>query len=97
MQNSNITDSMLRELLDRLKARGFNQSGVSIRIGWDEKGYSLSSALKGLSQKKLKEAYLLIQKEFSNELGVPAPDVEVVTMRTLNEKLDRILELLNKT
>lgn len=94
MKSNNIAESDLRDILDKLKARGFEQRGVSIRIGYDEKGFKLSDALRGKSQKTLNEAYILIQKEFERELGITAPDTDVITMRTLNEKLDRILAIL---
>jgi hypothetical protein len=106
MRKENLKDFLqedLKRLLEELKERGFSQQGVSQRIGFDKKGSILNDSLRGKNAKKLNEACLLIQKEFSVELGVEPPDIEVVTMKSLDAgikgldaKLKEILAILKQ-
>ena len=101
MTEKNISANELKQLLDTLKLHGFQQKSVSSRIGYDADGEMIGNALRGKSQKRLNEAYILIQQQFAAELQIEPPTTEIVTMKTIdaalkiqNEKLDLILKIL---
>ena len=87
----NITEETLKELLSKLKLRGFEQQGISTRIGLDDKGQTLSDAVRGKQKKRIKEIYEKIVSEFVDELEVKDIPIGVITLKTLNDKLDLLL------
>lgn len=95
MVKEEFTKEILEKLLDELKKRGFNIKAVSSKIGFDDRGVMMANAKRGTSEVNLKNAIVGIRKEFAEVLLMdPIADEEVVTLRTINEKLNRILSIL---
>jgi hypothetical protein len=98
MENLNFNEDELKLLLEKLKERGYTNKAVSLKIGFDENGQMMTNALNGRSKRNIELAIIGIRREFYSILELPALEnnIEQVTMRTINDKLNRILELLEK-
>ena len=86
---------VLEDMLEKLKAHGYTLKYISMRIGFDEKLQGISDAMRGKSQKKLEDAIINIRKEFGELLELPPVEVEDVTLKTINDKLNKIIKHLN--
>lgn len=94
MTISNVSETMLKDLIDELKARRIDQIDIQNRLKLENR-FVISNALRGNNQKRLNDLYYSIQKEFAIELQADAVvKHKPITMESLNEKLDRILALL---